>query len=59
MSIEQEIYGWHIIHTPTGLPYAFCLRETGGTVLTEGDVLDGLDPEEFVLVPLVRAGSLQ
>lgn len=56
---EQEIYGWHIIHAPTGLPYAFCAREVGGTVLTEDDVLDGLDPELFVLVPLVRAGRLQ
>lgn len=53
---DEEIYGWHIIHAPTGLPYAFCQRLDG---LTEDDVLDGLDPEEFVLVPLVRAGGLQ
>lgn len=56
INTEQEIYGWHIIHAATGLPYAFCQRVGG---LTEDDVLDDLDPEEFVLVPLVRAGSLQ
>lgn len=59
MNNEQEIYGWHIVHAPTGLPYAFCLRETGGQVLNEDDVLDGLSHDEFVLIPLVRAGRLQ
>lgn len=57
--MNQPIYGWHIIHAPTGLPYAFCVRECGNTTLTEEDVLDGLDPDEFVLIPLVRAGALQ
>lgn len=57
--MNNEIYGWHIIHAETGLPYGFCLRETGGVALTENDVLDGADKDQFILIPLVRAGRLQ
>lgn len=55
--MTQEIYGWHIIHTKTGFPYAFCSRITGDQELTEEDVLDGLDHDEFTLIPLVKAGT--
>lgn len=55
--MSQQIYGWHIIHTETGLPYAFC--SAAGGRLTESDVLEDFDrPEDFTLVPLVVAGSV-
>lgn len=58
--MKQEIYGWHIIHNPTGLPVAFCSRVFDGKVLTENEVLEDFEnPEELTLIPLVRAGSLQ
>lgn len=59
MNTKQEIYGWHILHAETGFPYAFCCRTFDGQVLDEEDVLDGLNPDEFVLVPLVIAGVVQ
>ncbi|NYT76517.1 hypothetical protein H0A71_05900 [Alcaligenaceae bacterium] len=57
--MSKEIYGWHIIHIATGMPYAFCSRGQGATELSEADALDGLPVGEFVLIPLVRADSIQ
>lgn len=53
---KQEIYGWHIIHNETGLPYAFCCKFFGNSELEEKDVLDGMNPDEFTLIPLCRMG---
>lgn len=54
--MKPEIYGWHIIHTATGFPYAFCCRYVAGEELTESDVLGDLDQNEFTLIPLARIG---
>lgn len=55
--MTQEIYGWHIIHTPTGTSHAFCLRLCDGVELTEEDVWEDFNEREFTLVPLVIANG--
>lgn len=53
--MTQDIYGWHIIHTATGIGYGFCCA----SAVTEEDLWRDFDPDEFTLVPLVVAGGHQ
>lgn len=58
--MTQDIYGWHIIINDTGMPYAFCQRVANGVSITEQDVLDDFtNPDDFTLIPLIKAGTEQ